>query len=62
VQYVVVNGREIVRHGFTKEESVEGMRAALEQGEGLVVRPIDAPRVEDSTHEWDAATQSVVPK
>ena len=62
VQYVVISGSEIVRHGLTKEESVEAMRDALEPGEELVVRPIDAPRVEDSTHKWDEATQSVVPK
>lgn len=62
VQYIVLNGSEIVRHGFTKEESVEAMRDALDSGEKLVVRPIDAPRVEDSTEQWDEATQSVVPK
>jgi hypothetical protein len=62
VQYIVVNGSEIVRHGFAKEASVDAMRAALETGEELIVREPDAPRVEDTTHQWDAATQQVVEK
>jgi hypothetical protein len=69
MQYLVVRGREIVRHGRCKAVSVPALRAALEDGEELHLRPPGADRVEDWRQEWDpdrleivaAGTQAMTP-
>jgi hypothetical protein len=61
--YVVCDGADILKYGFASEKQIEGMKTVLKPGEALhEVQDDFLGTLSDETHQWDEATQSVVPK
>ena len=62
-RFVVCDGSEIIRYGAGPQRSLDAMAGTLPTEQTLHVLPDDfAGEVSDETHQWDEATQSVVPK
>lgn len=62
-QYVVCDGATILRYGSASDRQLGAMRSTLRPGEALhEVQSGFVGMLSDETHQWDQATQSVVPK
>lgn len=62
-QYVICDGATILRYGAASDRQLAAMQATLRTGEALhEVQEGFLGTLSDETHEWDEATQSVVPK
>lgn len=60
--YVICAGATILRYGNASDRQLEGMRTSLRPGEALHEVQADFEgELSDLTHEWDDATQTVVP-